>query len=321
MRMRGVYYGPILDASGAEGFFGGRGREEEYRYRRYLGPFKPNFAGITFVSKTSTLLLNKGNAPMRSDGITLKELFPKCIKVYFRQGMILNAMALPGPGFEALLEMNRWQKRTEPFLISVMSIGKTPEERLAETREFMRLILKYRPDFKARFCVQKNYSCTNVGMDTSCLIDEVRADLDILEELDIALMPKFSVLAPADKVKVISEHRACDAICISNTVHWGDLPQRINWKGLFGSDVSPLAEFGDGALSGWPLLPLTIEWIVIARAHGLKKPIYAGGGILSAKNLVPLRDVGASSVFIGSVATLRPWRIQKIVKEARNLFL
>jgi dihydroorotate dehydrogenase len=141
-----------------------------------------------------------------------------------------------------------------------------------------------------------------------------------MEELGIALMPKFNIMAPADKVKAISEHRACDAICVSNTVHWGDLPQRINWKGLFGSDVSPLAEFGGGALSGWPLLPLVIEWTAIARAYGLKKPLNVGGGILSPKNLKPLCDVGASSVFVGSVATLRPWMIPKIVEKTRDLF-
>lgn len=201
MWMKGIYFDSILDASGVQGFFGGRGRKEEYRYRRYMGPFQPNFAGLTFVSKTSTLLQNIGNAPMESDGITLKELFPKCILPNFRpgniilslrmfiEGFMLNAVGLSGPGFEALLEMDRWQKITEPFLISIMSIAKTPEDRLAETREFVRLLLKHLPNFGTRFGVQKNYSCPNIGMNIDDLIDEVMADLDILAELGMPIMP------------------------------------------------------------------------------------------------------------------------------------
>jgi len=201
-----------------------------------------------------------------------------------------------------------------------MSISKTPEGRLAETREFVKLLLKHLPNFWTRFGVQKNYSCPNIGMNIDCLIDEVRADLDILAELGMPIMPKFSVLTPADKVKAISEHKACDAICVSNTIPWGKLPNRIDWKGLFGSDISPLAEFGGGGLSGWPLLQLVAEWVNTARTCGIRKSICAGGGILSRRDLRPLRNAGASSVFVGSVATLRPLRIQGIVEEARNLF-
>ena len=133
-------------------------------------------------------------------------------------------------------------------------------------------------------------------------------------------MPKFNILAPVCAVREISRDPHCDAICVSNTIPWGKLPERINWKKLFGSEISPLAEFGGGGLSGKPLLPLVAEWVRKARLCDVKKPINAGGGILSPDDLVPLRLAGASSVFIGSVATLRPWRVKKIIKKAYQLF-
>jgi len=313
MRLREKNFGSILNASGARGYFG-------KKYRHQIGPFEPNWGGCGFLAKTSTLPPNKGNMPMRKDGITPIELFPKCVKVYFRKGIILNAVGLSGPGFEALLEAGQWQTRTKPFGISVMSIGKTPEERLVETLGFMALLKKYLRDFKAPIYLQKNYSCPNVGLDTSCLVDEVRVDLDILAELGIPLMPKFNVLVSAKTVKAISEHNACDALCISNTIPWGKFPEWINWKGLFGSDISPLAEFGGGGLSGAPLLPLVVNWLRRARYAHINKPINAGGGILATRDLSSLLSAGADSVFIGSVATLRPWRVRGIIRGAHMLF-
>ena len=315
MRLRGKNFGPILDASGVQGFHG-----EGYWYHRYLRPVGLDFTGCGFLSKTSTLPPNKGNMPMREDGVTPIELFPKCVKVYFRKGMMLNAVSLSGPGFEALLETGLWQSRRKPFGISVMAIGKTPEERLAETRGFVTLLKKHLKTFRAPMYLQENESCPNVGLDLNCLVDEGRAKLDILAELGIPIMLKYNILAPVKLVKAITEHEACDAICVSNTIPWGAIPYLIDWEELFGTDISPLAEFGGGGLSGAPLLPLVVNWLKSARYAHLNKPINAGGGILAARDLSDLYCAGANSVFIGSVATLRPWRVQQIIHRAHCLF-
>jgi len=314
MRVRGIEYGPILDASGVQGFFC-----EGYWHHKYLKPIGLDFAGCTFVAKTTTLQARKGNMPMQN-GVIPSEFFPRCVKVYFRKGIILNAVGLSGPGAKALFEMKLWQARTKPFFISFMSVEESPEKRIAELQEFIDLFAKYLPGFRAPVGLQINYSCPNVGLDTSCLVDEVIAGLRIASVLNIPLMPKFSVLTPAAAVKRISDDSNCHALCISNTIPWGKLPEKINWKELFGSDISPLAEFGGGGLSGRPLFPLVVEWVRMARSLGITKPINAGGGILSAIDLSWLHGAGADSVFIGSVATLRPWRVGGIIRRAYELF-
>ncbi|MEK7078406.1 MAG: hypothetical protein AAB911_02450, partial [Patescibacteria group bacterium] len=111
----------------------------------------------------------------------------------------------------------------------------------------------------------------------------------------------------------IANHSACDAICISNTIPWGQLPDRIDWEGLFGSKISPLAHLGGGGLSGKPLLPLVIDWITKARRVGLRKHINAGGGILSIKDGMKVFMAGADSISLGSIAFLRPWRVEGII--------
>lgn len=315
MKIHSIDFGPIFDASGVEGFFG-----EGYAHHKFLRPLGLNFNGCTFVAKTTTLNARAGNMPMKEDGITPKEWKPKCIKIYFRKGIMLNAVGLSGPGARALFETNRWQKRNVPFFLSFMSVENTAEARIDELKKFISLFASYLPEFLAPVGLQINYSCPNVGLNPNELIEEVKAGLSIASALDIPLMPKFNVLAPIEAIKEISEESRCDAICFSNTIPWGKLPERINWKKLFGSDVSPLAEFGGGGLSGWPLFLLVVERMAEARKIGIKKPINAGAGIHCTKNVDVLHNAGASSVFIGSVVNLRPWRVKKIIDQAYQVF-
>jgi dihydroorotate dehydrogenase len=313
MILRGTNFGPILDAAGVRGFFG-----EGYLHHKLLGPFGPKFDGCTFVAKTTTLNARQGNMPL--NGIRPKEWKPKCIKVYFQKGIMLNAVGLSGPGAKFLFETGRWQKRTEPFFLSFMSVENSPEERIAELKEFVKLFAYYLPGFKAKVGLQINYSCPNAGLDPACLVDEVKPGLQAASVLGIPIVPKFNILASVNAVKKICDDPNCDAICVSNTIPWGKIPDLINWKKIFGTDVSPLFKFGGGGLSGEPLLLLVANWILEARRAFIKKPINAGGGILSPDDLHILQIAGASSVFLGSVATLRPWRFGKIIQKAHQLF-
>ncbi|MCX6723635.1 MAG: hypothetical protein NT155_00480 [Candidatus Staskawiczbacteria bacterium] len=318
MTLRGIDFGPIFCASGAQGFFG-----EGYLHHRLFRPFGCDFTGCTFVAKTTTLPPNEGNMPMGYDGITPRDVFPRCIRVNFRKGVILNAVGLSGPGAEPLFETGWWQARTKPFFISFMSVKKSAEERTGELERFVKLFARYLPRFRAPVGLQINYSCPNVGLDPYLLVDEAKSGLQIASALRIPLMPKFSILARTAAVIEISQSPHCDAICVSNTIPYGKLPERIDWKGLFGSDVSPFADlgFGWGGLSGKPLLDLVAEWVLKASSVGLNKPINAGGGILSRKDVSYMRyGARVSSVFIGSVATLRPWRVKGIIKRAHELF-
>ena len=328
MKLRGIDFGPALDAAGARNFFG-NGYAHHGLLKR-LGLL--DSAGCKIVAKTTTLHARRGNMPMKRDGITPQEILPKCILPNFRprsfalslrmylKGIMLNAVDLSGPGAGFLFETGRWQKMTGPLVLSFMAVEKKTCDRIFETAEFARLLKHYLPGFHAHVALQVNKSCPNVRLDPDSLVDEVVPEMEFLSELGIPLMYKFNILVPVEAVKRIAESSHCDAICVSNTIPWGKLSELIDWKGLFGTNISPLAEYGGGGLSGAPLLPLVANWVAGARQAGITKPINAGGGILCPDDVTTLYRAGASSVFIGSVATLRPWRVKGIIQRAHALF-
>lgn len=318
MILRGIDFGHILGGSGAQGFLG-----EGYWYHKYLKSLGLDFEGSTFVAKTTTLRPRKGNLPLKEDGMTPEELFPKCIKIYPRKRIVLNAVGLSGPGAEFLFKDGRWQKIKKPFFISFMAVGESFEMRYLEAINFAILFKKFLPSFNTPVVgLQINFSCPNVGINPGKLIDEIKKILEIISSYlpSVPLAPKINALTPAEVAKKISDDPNCDALCVSNTISWGALPDKINWKELFGTDVSPLAEFGGGGMSGRPLLPIVAEWVANARKAGIIKPIIAGGGILSPNDVNVLKDAGASSVSVSSAAILRGWRVGKIIRRANEIF-
>lgn len=313
MKLRGIDFGHILGASGVQGFFG-----EGYWFHKYLKPFGLDFEGMTFVAKTTTFNPRTGNMTLDTN-FQSKYLFPNCIVVKPFKGIVLNSVGLSGPGAEVLLKAGQWQKIEKPFFISFISVSDHRHKRLDELREFVRLFKEHLPNFASPVGLQLNFFCPNV-LHVCETVDEIYDSLSIASTLDIPLMPKLNVLFPLELVKEISEHPHCDALCISNTIPWGKLPNKINWKGLFGSDVSPLAHYGGGGLSGKPLLPLVAEYVAQIRERGINKPINAGGGILSMRDVYSLYDAGADSIFLGSIAILRPWRVKGIIRKTNKLF-
>jgi dihydroorotate dehydrogenase len=200
-----------------------------------------------------------------------------------------------------------------------MPVEDSAEKRLEESKKFVELLSARLPEFKSKIGLQVNYSCPNVGHNPSLLVNEVMSALPIFGKLGIPIMPKFNVLAPVGAVKEIAEDANCDAICIPNTIPFGKLPNKINWKNLFGADVSPLAHLGGGGFSGPQQFPLVLEWIKNAREIGIKKPINAGS-VYEIDHIDMLRQVGASSISLGSVMTLRPWRVKQLIQRAHQLF-
>lgn len=317
MVLRGIDFGPVLDASGTRGFFG-----EGYPYHKVFSHVGLDFSGSTFVAKTMTLEPRAGNMQnLRPNGTMPWWAFRQpCVVVKPLKGVALNAVGLSNLGAKALFLQKVWQKRTQPFFLSFMSIQGTSRERIEELKRFVNLFHIFLPGFSRGVGLQLNYSCPNAGVHHEDLVEEVREGLSIASALRIPLMPKFNVLFPVKAAAEISNDPACDALCVSNTIPWGALPDKIDWYGLFRTSHSPLARFGGGGLSGAPLLPLVAEWVRDARAQGIVKPINAGGGILHPRDVVTLAEADASSVFIGSVAMLRPWRVQSIIREAHIVF-
>ena len=315
MELRGIDFGHVLDASGVRGWFG-----EGHPFHRWV-PFGLSFAGSTFVAKTTTLEPRDPNGALARDGLTTRVLRQPCVRVDWRRGIVLNALGLPGPGLEALLATGRWQRRTEPFFLSHAAVAETAEGRLEEVRRFVRILRAALPDFAAPVGLQVNFSCPNVphGEPAPEPVAGFGTELDEYAKLDVPLMVKLSVTQPVAEARAIAEHPACDALCVSNTIPWGEMADRIDWTGLFG-ERSPLEHFGGGGLSGAPLFPLVAEWVAEARREGIAVPINAGGGILGPADVDVLRRAGASSVFVGTIAMLRGWRLARTIRRANRLF-
>ena len=327
MKLRGIEFGPVLDASGARNFFG-----KGYPHHTWWGPLRPRFTGSTFVSKTATLHPTAGNMPsaMTDDDFMPRERFPRCVVVKFRGGHVLNAVGLTNPGLDVLTATGRWNRIPEPFFISVMAVNSNRKKRKEEMTGIAQLLEGRLGYLRGTVGLQINYSCPNAGLKSLTLeeseraeedlIDEIRHGLDALGSLGVPLMAKFNVLMPIHLAKLVTEHPHCDAICISNTLSWGTYPNWIPWEEIFGSDVSPLLRRGlaqAGAYSGPLLLPLVAEWVDNARRAGIVIPMNSGGGITKPADVDTLCKANHyrenSSIFVGSIAITRPWRVGGIL--------
>jgi len=307
--LRGIDFGNVFTASGTLNFFG-QGWPFHKIYQ-FIPGF--DFTGSTFTAKTVTFAPRQGNMPLDRN-LQPKELMPKCIKVYFRKGIILNAVGLSNPGIHALLKTGQWQKRTKPFFISFMPARNTVNDRLYEMEKFVVVLKNALPDFKTEIGLEINISCP------SDIITATKDLLKIASALHIPLILKINALASATLIKKSADSGLCDALSISNTIPWGELPDKIDWQKLFKTATSPLAEYGKDGLSGWPLLQITADKIREFRKAGINIPIIAGGGILCQKDIIVLKKAGSNAVAIASAAILRPWRIKKIINSANQFF-
>ncbi len=308
MIVRGIDFGHVLNASGARGFFG-----EGYWFHRCIPGL--NYRGSTFVAKTTTLEERAGNMPLGRMWRP-RELMPKCIVVKPFKGVTLNSVGLSGPGIEPLLHIWSWDDPGRPWMISVMSVRDTAQGRAEEVLRMADLI-----DFvtlPAHVGVQLNLSCPNAGLDPSALVEDARSQVAALAPLGRPLFLKVNALFPVVAAVDLSRLQAVDGFVVSNTIPWGKLRGRIDWGGLFGTEVSPLAHLGGGGLSGRPLLPIVIEWVQAVRRAGLAKNVVGGGGILSVRDASDMILAGADAIELGSVSILRPWRVASIIRHANK---
>ncbi len=315
MILKGIDLGHVLSASGARGFSG-----EGYWFHEPWKPFGLDYAGSTFVAKTTTRHPRPGNMPL--DGRHRpRELFPRCIVVKPLAGVVLNAVGLSGPGAGRVIGSWVHEARPpDPFVASFMCVDPLPEAWPAEARSFFDM-LAAAEDRLPKMALELNLSCPNTGIDPSHLAEESDAILGaaMASGLRAPVLVKLNALVAPIAAARIAAHAACAALVVSNTIPWGQLPDRIDWQRLFGSEVSPLAHLGGGGLSGAPLLPIVRDWICSARrTAGVTKPIVGGGGVLSAKNADQLIDAGAAAIELGSVSILRPWRVREIIRHVNQ---
>ncbi len=320
--LRGVPFGRVWGASGVQGFDG-----EGYWYHRWLWPIGLSFRGMTFVSKTVTLLPTVGNMPLASDGKSPLELKPRAIYVTPKsiwEGTAANKIGLSNRGLEFYLQKGLWRWRKEPWFLSLMCLSPDVEGRLEEWRDICKLIKRYRSEFKGDFGVQKNESCPNVGHDPSTSIDEVERAAEITaHELGVRFVPKYSVTLPPRVAAEISRHPGIHASCISNTIPWAIVPEAERQR-LFGTTVSPLENLGKtgsggGGISGAPLLERLIIWKAEADDYGLEKPTNGCGGILSPSDGLRVAR-RFDSIAFASMPFLRPWNTQPTINEVNRFY-
>ena len=332
MQLRGINFGNVFCAAGARNFFGTEA--DAYWFHRLLRilsgfvafvlrrPWGLNYAGSTFVAKTTTAAPRVGNMPLVPGTVRPWEYFPRCIVVNFWGAYALNKVGLSGPGASWLFDQGLWQKRQEPFMLSFMAVSADVEDRLDELQRFtLRLFVELdsHPELRSRLALEVNLSCPNVGLDQAHLVEEASEMSDRLRMLGIPFGFKLSVEIEPEVALRIAEHS--DFITVTNTIAFGKLPNQINWRKLFGSDTSPLANVGapgGGGLSGRPLLPLVIEWIRAVRALGMKAPIIGGGGILAPQDARNVLAAGATAISVGCISMLRPWRLAGTIRAANE---
>lgn len=319
-------WGPVWDASGLRGL-DGKGWDHSW-VLRLLGL---DLTGVTMVAKTTTTDYREGFTPFRTDDLRPTRVLPRSVIVDPIGCHTLNAWGLSGPGAAVVLERLVTQEITRNFQISYMPVGTlttTHEERLDQTRRFAAILKEKLPRFAPwlKIAIQFNVSCPNTGHDLDNLLRETKQHLAILKETGLVVIVKSSVDTLFELMLEIVEDDNCDALLETNTVKFGNLPDRIPWKKLYGTDDpqrSPLARrgFGPGGYSGPYLLPLVLERVCAYRRAGVTKHINAGGGILSKADARQLHTAGADSISIGATcANYRPWRVRKIVREARSWY-
>lgn len=312
LEVRGVPFGRVWNSSGARGFAG-----EGYWFHRLVPGL--DYRGSTFVAKTATLESRPGN--MQLDSLWRPvEWLPKCIVVRPFKGVALNSVGLSNPGVRALLDewADALADHSDPWLISLMSVRGTAAERLKEIGDAVGVVSDR--GLPGRAGLQLNLSCPNAGLDPSELVDEAAGYLDRAAILGLPTFLKVNALFPVEAVRRLAEHPRCDGFVCSNTIPWGKMPDIIDWRALFGTDVSPLAHLGGGGLSGAPLLPIVAGWILAVRAAGVLLPLVGGGGILRPADAELLLGAGADAVELGSISFLRPWRVRSVIRHVNGRF-
>jgi dihydroorotate dehydrogenase (NAD+) catalytic subunit len=310
-------FGPVWDAAGLRGFFG-----EGYWFHR-LVPFWLSFEGSTLVTKTVTSQLRKGNMPLNDDW-TPQDRFPLCIHTDWLRGNTLNSVGLSGPGVETLIDSGGWVSIQRPYMISWMPVETELDKKLIEAHHFVREIGQIMPFMLTpHLGIQFNVSCPNVGADHGELLEEADLILTILGTLRLPIVVKLNLLMSAGAADKLAHHPDCAGICIANTLPFGKVLSEEWWDRHYPGG-SPLERrsmsFGKGGLSGPVLLPLVCDWVHRFRRINQETHVNAGGGVWHVSDVDSLKAVGADSIFIGTVAMHRPWRVPGIIRRAHELF-
>ena len=321
----------VFGQAGVQGFFGELDEHKHHRLFNLIPGF--SFNNMVFVAKTITIdsriYPSSSNTELR-DGYKVKRFFPKSIWVSIKSffgGYMLNAVGLANPGAMKMFSYDKWQKREDIFQLSFMPVGKNLEEKIYETHMFCKILSLYffKKGDSPLFALQINFSCPNTGHDQKQDPAEIIFILKIIRESfpELILIPKFNLLI--DQEVIIALKPYCEAFCLTNTIPFGEMENSVDWKKYFSKNKSPLLKhFGGkfkGGLSGRPLFPLLVKWLEKMEKYDDTVIIIEGGGVMKKRDILKLSQFKiVHGVALGCVATLRPWRIQSLIKYGNKIF-
>lgn len=315
LTLRGVNYGSTFCAVGARGFAG-----EGYPFHKLWYWFGMDWSGSALAGKTMTLDPRAGNMPLKDDGMTPVELFPKCIWASLRNGgEMVNQVGLSNFGLDFYLRRKIFADLTEPFMTSVMLMEDTQMKRRQELHQIL-ILFKDRMITRAKaWALQINFACPNTGH----ALTELQAEMPELVGLarrhlpDVPIVVNVNALMPTSIL--VETSKVADALWIGNAIPFGE--RGIDWSRFGGR--SPLARKNPewkGGLSSPECFDLTLAKLFDVREAGIKIPVVVGNGIRTTGDLSRALQYGAKAVFMGSVAVTRPRRMKKLITCSNILF-
>lgn len=245
-----------------------------------------------------------GAVVTKSVGLEPKEGYPGPNVVETPCGL-LNAMGLPNPGIEEILEEIKPVKKAKGTVIGSI-FGKEPEEykKLAKKMEEANVD-----------AVELNLSCPHAE-DLSLIGQSPELTNKIIEntqDIDIpvwAKLPGNTHLPNLREVAQSAEKAGADAIVLTNTIPGMSID--IETK-------KPILGHKTGGLSGPAIKPIGIR-LVYEVFQEVNIPIIGAGGITKGEDMIEYMLAGASAVEIGTGIIWEDLEIfEKICKESENI--
>jgi dihydroorotate dehydrogenase (NAD+) catalytic subunit len=227
-----------------------------------------------FVTRGTTLQARSGHPPPRMAEVP---------------GGLLNAVGLPNPGIESVLDRHasRWAAWQAPVIVNVCA--DTPAGFAA---------LATRLDGESGVAgIELNLSCPDArdggrpfALDGDAVADVVAA---VRSATDLPVVAKLSAAAPDVRdVATAAEEAGADALCAINTLA-GLALDRARRGALLGATY--------GGLSGPLLKPVALR-VVYEIAQVVRVPIIGAGGITTLDDVLDMLAAGASAVQVVTAA-------------------
>jgi dihydroorotate dehydrogenase len=265
-----------------------------------------------------TLSEQTGTVSFAKDGYSIARFHRAPRNVQFGAGVLLHTTECPNPGLPFLLQKGEWQKRTEPFFITLTATEQTREERAETFRKIKDLLAIALPSFAAPVALAIDLTPFLDETEQPAFKEEVLGVLAMLVPLSVPLVPVVSISLAPDVATDIMSDSNCDGLWLSGDIPWSAFPERAR-KVFFRTERSPLEKYGGGAVSGKYSMPLVLEWLhQRQRQIGGVKPVIADGGMLRPKDGEELLAAGAAAVVFGPVFVLRPWNVRRMLRRMRT---